>query len=125
MENNKTILVVEDEASLRDALLEKLSHEGFEVLHARNGEEGLSAALAKHPDLILLDIMMPKMDGLAALEKLRADAWGKSVRVIMLTNLSDNEKIAAAMKSQAFDYLVKSDVKIEEIIEKIKEKLEI
>ncbi len=126
MENKKTILVVEvveDEAPLRNALVEKLSREGFSVLHAKNGEEGLQTALSNHPNLILLDIIMPKMNGLEMLEKLRADAWGKTAHVIMLTNLSDNEKIAEAMHSHAFDYFVKSDIKIQEVVDKIKEKL--
>lgn len=125
MDTKKTILVIEDEIPLQSALAEKLSHEGFAVLNAKNGEEGLDTALRLHPDLILLDIVMPKMDGIAMLKKLRVDAWGKKARVIMLTNLSDNEKVAEAMKNQAFDYLVKSDVKIAEIIEKIKAKLEV
>ena len=123
MENKKRILVVEDEAPLRNALIEKLSREGFEILCAKNGDEGLATALREHPDLVLLDIIMPKMDGMAVLEKLRADAWGKGAHVIMLTNLNDSEKVADAMKNHAFDYFVKSDIKIQEVVEKIKEKL--
>jgi DNA-binding response OmpR family regulator len=123
MENKKIILVVEDEAPLRHALIEKLFHEGFEVLNAKNGEEGLETALLKHPQVILLDILMPKMDGMEVLRKLRADAWGKTAHIIMLTNLNDNERVAEAMKNHAFDYFVKSDVKIQEVVDKIKEKL--
>lgn len=126
MENKKTILVVEvveDETPLRNALVEKLRRENFQVLDAKNGEEGLQIALQAHPDLILLDIIMPKMNGLEVLDQLRADAWGKTAHVIMLTNLSDNEKVAAAMNNHAFDYFVKSDIKIQEVVDRIKEKL--
>ncbi len=123
MENKKTILVAEDDNLIMGAVSEKLLHEKFEVLKARNGEEALSLALNIHPDLILLDVMMPKMDGLAVLKNLRSDPWGKAVHIIMFSNVSEKEKIAEAMAGQAFDYFVKSDTKIEDIILKIKEKL--
>ncbi len=123
MANKKRILTVEDEAPLRSALVFKLANEGFEVLSAKNGEEGLQMALSEHPDLILLDIVMPKMDGMKVLENLRADAWGKTAQVIMLTNLSDNEKVSKAITNHAFDFFVKSDIKIQDVIDKIKAKL--
>jgi DNA-binding NarL/FixJ family response regulator len=66
---------------------------------------------------------MPKMDGMTMLKQLRLDGWGKLARVVILTNLSDNEKIADAMNSETFDYFVKSDTKIHELVKKIKEKL--
>jgi CheY-like chemotaxis protein len=119
----KTILVVEDESSMRRVLVDKLSLEAFSVLEAKNGEEGLKIALEKHPDLILLDIIMPRMDGITMLKKLRDDEWGKKVEVILLTNLSEKEKIAEAMEQETFEYLVKTDWKIEDVVEKVKEKL--
>ncbi|OGI26051.1 MAG: hypothetical protein A3J76_05605 [Candidatus Moranbacteria bacterium RBG_13_45_13] len=123
MENKKTILIVEDEISMLNALRDKFTREGFEVLEAKNGEEGLEIALRDHPDLILLDIVMPKMDGMTMLKRIRADAWGKDVKVIILTNLSDNEKTAAALAQGSYDYLVKSDWKIEDVVAKVKERL--
>ncbi|MDP2656072.1 MAG: response regulator [bacterium] len=117
------VLIVEDEAQLRHALRDRLMREGFNVLEANNGQEGLTAALVEHPDMILLDIIMPIMDGITMLTKLRENAWGKNARVIILTNLSDNEKVAEAMENGSFDYLVKSDWKLEEIIEMIHERL--
>ena len=76
---HKKILIVEDEAPLRNAISDILSFEGFTVFQAKNGQEGLDAALLEHPDLILLDLMMPVMDGLTMLEKLRQDqAYGKN-----------------------------------------------
>lgn len=122
MENKqKTILVVEDETPLRDALGDKLKRGGFSVLEAKNGKEGLEVALREHPDLILLDIVMPVMDGMAMFKKLREDIWGKSAKVIMLTNLNDAENVAGAMEKGSFDYFVKSDWKIEDVVAKARE----
>ena len=78
----KKVLVVEDERTLRDALVKKLSKEEFTVLSAKDGKEGLDTALAEHPDLILLDILMPKMNGIEVLQKLREDEWGAKAKVI-------------------------------------------
>jgi DNA-binding response OmpR family regulator len=123
METKKTILIVEDEAPLRNALCDKLTSEGFHVLPAKNGVEGLHVALQEHPDLILLDIVMPLMDGVMMLHKLRADTWGSGVHVIILTNLSDNDSVAKAMEQDVFEYIVKSNIKIEELVKRVKETL--
>ena len=121
---NKKILIVEDEAPLRNAVADILSFEGFTVLQAKNGQEGLDLALKEHPDLILLDLMMPVMDGLTMLEKMRQDAeWGKNAAVILLTNLNDPEKIAQATSAGSYDFLVKSDWNIEDVVKKIKTRL--
>lgn len=122
-ENKKMILVVEDEEPLQLVLKDILSAEGYEVVEAKNGEEGLAAALEKHPALILLDILMPKMGGLEMLKKLREDAWGKTAPVIVLTNLSDNEDVAKAMEEDVSEYFVKTDIKIDEVIKKIRAKI--
>lgn len=123
MENKKKILVVEDEVALLEALTEKLRKENFEVLQARNGQEGLQQALANHPDLILLDILMPVMDGMTALTKLRADDWGKTVPIIILTNLSDEQRVSDSLEAGVFDYLVKSGWTLEDLTKKIKDRL--
>ncbi|MBI5400761.1 MAG: response regulator [Candidatus Yonathbacteria bacterium] len=120
---DKIILMVEDEVPMLTALADNFAEEGFSVLKAMNGVDGLNLALARHPDLILLDIVMPQMDGFIMLKKLRADEWGKKVPVFMLTNYSDNEKVAEALVDDVSEYFVKSDVKIEEIIARVKEKL--
>lgn len=117
------ILIVEDEKPLLHALEDKLILEGFEVILAGNGQEGLNLALSKKPDLILLDIVMPIMDGMEMLGRLRSDSWGAEVPVILLTNLSEGEKVKAALKSGVHDYLVKSDWKLEDVVAKIRGKL--
>lgn len=120
---NKTILVVDDELPVRKLLNDKLIKEGFDVLLAKNGEEGLEMAITKKPDLIILDIVMPKIDGLTMLKKLREDQDSKECEVILLTNISGDENLSKAMEYGVYDYLVKSDWKIEDIINKIKAKL--
>jgi CheY-like chemotaxis protein len=121
---NKKILIVEDEAALRNAVSDILSFEGFTVLQAKNGQEGLDVALKEHPDLILLDLIMPVMDGLTMLEKLRTDQdWGRSVAVILLTNINDPEKVAQATEAGSYDFLVKSDWNIEDVVKKVKGRL--
>lgn len=121
--SKKTILIVDDETSLRNALRDKLEREGFAILEAKNGEEGLEIALREHPDLILLDIIMPVMDGMTMLKKLCEDAWGQGAKIIMLTNLSDTGKIANAIGQCSRDYLVKSNWKIEDVVAKVRERL--
>ncbi|OGZ07292.1 MAG: hypothetical protein A3D65_02230 [Candidatus Lloydbacteria bacterium RIFCSPHIGHO2_02_FULL_50_13] len=121
---NKKVLIVEDEAPLRNAVTDILSFEGFTVFQAKNGQEGLDTAFKEHPDLILLDLLMPIMDGLTMLEKLRQDAtWGKDAAVILLTNINDPEKIALATEAGSYDFLVKSDWNIEDVVKKIKMRL--
>jgi|SRR3989344_5743710 len=123
IEQGKTILIVEDEVSLLNALRDKFSRAGFATLEAKNGEEGMEIALREHPDLILLDLIMPVMDGMTMLKKLRHDPWGTKVSVIILTNLSDAE--GSLMRSiGSLDYIVKSNWKLEDVVAKVRERLE-
>ena len=121
---NFTILIVEDDIHHLTALKDKFFNEGFTVLETRDGQEGLTSALTNHPDLILLDIIMPIMDGMTMLDNLRLDPWGKSVPVVLLTNLSEADKVAASLRQGVYDYLIKSDWKLEDIVKKVKTKLE-
>jgi DNA-binding response OmpR family regulator len=121
--NNKKILIVEDENTLRQAMADKFMREGFKVLEASDGETGLDKAIKEHPDIILLDIIMPKVDGLSMLKQLRADSWGTNVPVLVLTNLNDAEYVAKAMESGVYDFLVKSDWKLDDLVQRVKNKL--
>ena len=103
---NKKILIVEDEKVIREALKTRLLEEKFQILEAKDGERGLAVALQEKPDLILLDIIMPVMDGMTMLKYLRKDAWGKKAKVIILTNLSDSTKVQEALEHDTNDYLV-------------------
>lgn len=123
MENKKIILITEDEAPLRKILSEKLNSEGFSTIETSNGEEGLKLALSEHPDLIILDLILPKMSGMEELKKLRTDDWGKTAKVMILTNLSDSETLSQVMDNEVFEYFVKTDIKLEDFMKKIKTKL--
>jgi DNA-binding response OmpR family regulator len=118
--DKQTILVIEDEASIGLALQKKLVKEGYDVTVAANGKTGLDLALASHPDLILLDIMMPVMDGLTMLTNLREDAWGKKAKVVVLTNLVDSKKEVDFREKGVLDFLIKSNLKLAEVYIKIK-----
>jgi DNA-binding response OmpR family regulator len=126
-EDKKTkILIVEDEVVINKVYAEELRDQGFLVITAVNGRDGLELALREKPDLILLDILMPIMDGLTMMGKLReADLYGKNVPIILLTNLSANEDkiIESLVKNEPAYYLVKSDWDLSAVVEKIKERL--
>jgi len=120
---NKKILIVDDEPALLNALVDKFTRAGFKVLIAENGQKGLETAFENLPDIILLDIIMPVMDGLTMLYKLRKNNWGKRVKVILLTNLSDPGKITKPITDIVNGYLVKADWKIEDVVKQVKNKL--
>lgn len=120
------ILLVEDEKILANTLEEKLTSEGFTVLRANDGGQALKLATEKHPDLILLDLLLPKVDGLTMLKGLRADPWGLHAKVIILTNVNNSGKIADSMEiglDNTFEYLVKTGWSLDNIVSRIKEKL--
>ncbi|HEX7042877.1 MAG TPA: response regulator, partial [Patescibacteria group bacterium] len=122
-DSKKIVLITEDEPPMLNILTDKLSENGFDTLQAKNGEEGLKMALEHHPDLILLDILMPKMDGLTMMKSLREDDWGKNVPVIILTNVSadTDETLQTIVKTQPAYYFVKSNSRLDDILEKVKE----
>lgn len=124
---NKKILVVEiveDEESMLRPMTDVLTAEGFHVLQARNGEEGLKEALDEKPDLILLDILMPNMDGMTMMKKLRENNWGKKVKIIILTNLQADEAIMKGIiRDEPTYYFVKADWQIGAVLKKVKEVL--
>ncbi len=124
--NPKKILLVEDEASVRDILSNKLKIEGFEVIFAKDGSSGYGIAMDQKPDLVIADILLPIMDGLELLKKLRNDGdWGRKVPIILLTNLSpDSEKINQAItENTPTYYLIKTDWSLQDIVQKVKESL--
>lgn len=120
---NKKILIVEDDKLLLEVLKKRFIEEKFRVLEAINGEDGLKKAIDNRPDIILLDIIMPVMDGMTMLEKLREDEWGKNVEVIILTNLSDVSRVQESLSKGVYDYLVKSDWRLDDLIKRVKNKV--
>lgn len=124
-EHHKKILVVEDEAPLLRILADELAREGFAVSEAKNGEEGLKRAYETRPDLILLDIMMPKMDGMTMLRELRKYPWGQAPEVIIMTNLSALEKTQQNASMHQHEFLIKTNTRLQDIVKRVKEKIAI
>ncbi len=125
METNKAkILIVEDEEILLTALSEELKQEGFEAVGAKDGVEGVEKAASEKPDLILLDLVMPRLDGIGALKQMKSNPDTKEIPVVILTNLSDYDKVSDALSLGAMDYLVKANYRLEELVTKIKTVLE-
>ncbi|MCL5774747.1 MAG: response regulator [Patescibacteria group bacterium] len=121
--DNKRILIVEDDDSLRHIMHDNLAQAGYEVLTAPDGEEGLKQALEGKPDVILLDIMMPKVDGITMLKNYREKVPDSQVPVIMLSNLGEVKQVSDALALGAKDYWVKSSFGIGEIVDRVREKL--
>ncbi len=111
----KCVLIIEDEQTILKMLVEKFMLEGLEAIAAIVGVQGLELAFSKHPDIILLDIIMPRMSGLEVLEKLRNDPWGASVPVIMLTNVDDGSYVDRANTFHVSRYLTKINTTPSEI----------
>ncbi len=118
---------MEDEKSLREALGVIFRLKNFTPLETGNGKEGVELALSKHPNIILLDLIMPEMDGMTALKKIRQDSWGANVPVVILTNVNALSEQAADVLTtyKPIDYLIKSDCKIYDVIDKVENILEI
>ncbi len=120
---NKTILIVDDEQNIREALRDKFTNEGYNALTAPDGVAGLTIALKDHPDIIILDVIMPNKNGWEVLEELRNDTWGTHVPVIMLTVLDDITSASHAMKYGSFDILVKNNWKLADIVARVNKRL--
>ena len=124
--NNKLkIMVVDDDTNLNTVLVDKLNQSGFEAVGASDGEEGLKRAFEFHPDIILLDLVMPKMDGFEVLKRLRMDPWGKKTKVIMLTLIDKMDSIAQAVDNNVAGYLVKTNYSLGQIVDEVRSLLKI
>jgi len=119
----KKILIVEDTESTRKVLALKLTKEHFNVLEAENGKIGLEVALKEKPDLLIVDMLMPVMDGFKMIDKLRADKeWGVNANVMILTNLTPTEDIYDKIgKAKLLFYMVKDDWALNDLCNKVKE----
>lgn len=120
---NKKILVVEDEEDIREAMAEAVTSAGYEVKTAENGQLGLDIAMEWKPDLILLDLVMPLIDGHEVLRVLREDEWGETVKVIVLTAMDRPFNVAMANVSNVEHYIIKGESTLDEILEKINQVL--
>lgn len=119
--NNKIkILLIEDDPFLLSMYTTKFELEGFKVVSVNDGEKGLKMASSEMPDIILLDILMPKMNGFEVMEKLKADEQMSRIPVILLTNLNQKNEIERGLALGADDYLIKAHFMPSEVVDKIK-----
>ena len=116
----KKILFIEDEPALQKTLAGTLGREGYEVFSALDGDAGTALAVREHPDLILLDLVLPKKDGFAVLEELKKNQETKNIPVIIMSNLESTGDVERALELGATTYLVKTSYSLEEIAEKIR-----
>lgn len=122
-QQKRKILLVEDDETLASVYKQRLELEGFEVEHSNNGEEALEVAVRFVPELILLDVMMPKLNGFDVLDILRTTPATRNIRIIMLTALSQPKDAERAKALGADDFLVKSQVVISDVIARVKHQL--
>lgn len=116
----KNILIIEDDEFLRGLINKKLATEGFNMISAIDGEDGIKKASEEKPDLILLDLVLPKTDGFEVLQKLKEDRVTSLIPIIILSNLSQKEDIDKGIKLGAVDYIIKAQFTPEEIVDKVK-----
>jgi len=120
----KKILIVEDDKFLRELIVRKVSEEGYDIAEAFDGEEGSKKVKEEKPDLVLLDLILPGIDGFEVLAGIKQDPQTSSIPVIILSNLGQTEDVEKGLKLGAIDYLVKAHFTPGEIIEKVKKALE-
>jgi len=119
-DESKRILLIEDDKTLIEMYDLKFKQEGLNLITVENGEEGLNLAKAEFPAVILLDIMMPKMDGFAVLTELKKDAKTKNIPVLLLSNLGQKTDIEKGKKLGANDYIVKASMTPTQVVDKVK-----
>jgi len=115
------VLLVEDDKFLRTVLEKKLLAEGFEVISAIDGDEALEKIISNKPDLILLDVILPKRSGFLVLENIKEDPELKNVPVLIISNLGQEEDIKKGLSLGAIEYFVKAKISLEDIVKKVKE----
>ena len=114
------ILIIEDNESIRQLYTDALEAAGLMVLATGSGKEGIALALKERPAVILVDILMPEMDGHEVVKKIREDNWGRHARIIYLTNLTEPENVVKAFEQSPEEYIVKSHTDIKEIVNQVR-----
>lgn len=124
VEERKKVLIVEDEAPVRRIISDMIAPLGCEIIEAKDGESGLQKGLDNHPDVIILDIVMPGKGGLEMAEELRKDEWGRQVPVVILTNLKTARQSVEELGGEII-FIPKADWEIEDVVKVVKEILEV
>lgn len=122
MSDKKSILIIDDEAPLREALSEEFKDNGYTVFAAANGQDGVASALKNKPDIILVDLIMPVMDGFQTLEALNKE--GVKTPIMVVSNLGESEETKRAKKMGAVGYIIKSNTTLSQIVEKVDKQLQ-
>lgn len=124
-QKNKKIIIIEDDVNMRDALVHRFTAEHFITLSASDGVSGLARAIEEEPDIVLLDIKMPGLNGMEVMKKLRgANEWGKHVPIILLTNLeADANIIRGIVADEPAYYVIKDNFSLSDVVEKVNERL--
>ncbi|OGL73668.1 hypothetical protein A3D72_01950 [Candidatus Uhrbacteria bacterium RIFCSPHIGHO2_02_FULL_57_19] len=130
MPNNKSnnkprILIVEDNLTLLNLIKEKVKSEGWTALTAVDGDEAAKKIRTQNPDLILLDLLLPKRDGVSVLREMRSRKETADIPVVVLTNLSDGETVEAVMAEGGTDFLVKTDYTLDDVMARVRQRLPI
>jgi len=115
-----TVLIVEDDKNIQAMYADAFTLAGIQVLTAKNGSEGVNLALLHHPNAILMDIMMPEMNGHEAMSIIRRDAWGKHANVVYLTNMTDPENIVHAVEQGTEEYIIKANLTPKEVVNQVR-----
>jgi CheY-like chemotaxis protein len=117
---NTTVLIVDDDQNMRKIYSDAFEAAKLNVLVAENGSDGVKMALEHHPDVILMDIVMPVMDGHVAANNIRNDLWGRNAKIIYLTNMTDAENIVHAVALGSEDYIIKANTSIREVLNTVR-----
>ncbi len=121
----KKILIIEDNQSYREILSKKFTHEDFDVYNAENGHDGINKAIDNKPDILITDLLLPKMNGIQVMGESRNNEWGRHVTILILTNLNPDDKILESIeRNKPAYYLIKPQVTLEDIVEKVKSVLQ-
>ncbi len=119
MNNKSKILIIEDDTALNKIYQNKLQREGYDVAIALDGREGIKMVDIEKPDIILLDILLPKLNGREVLKKLKEKSQTSSIPVLILSNLSEMDEVMKGLEEGAADYMIKSEHSLEEVVERI------
>lgn len=120
MNEGQPVLIIEDDDNIRDMYGYALESAGMTVLKAKDGERGVELALQHHPSVILVDIMMPGINGHETVARIRKDPWGKDAHVIFLTNMTDAENVVQAVSQKPEEYIIKSQCEVKDLVNMVR-----
>lgn len=121
MNEDTNVLVVEDDESIRQLYADALTAGGIKAITAADGKTGVELALEKHPEVILMDITLPDISGHEAVRKIRNDVWGRTAKVIYLTNSDKPDDVYNAVKQKTVDYIIKANTEIKDVVNLVRQ----